>query len=285
MKLNIRNLKVSVISDVHLATHASKAKVLLKYLKSINPETLVLNGDIIDSWRFSRNYFPKPHLKVIRHFIKMLEKGVKIFYITGNHDEFLRKFNGSKMGNLKIVNQLILEMDGQKTWVFHGDIFDHIIHQAKWLAKIGAATYGLLSLINGAVNTVLLSVGLKEVIIYKSIKKKLLKDKVQLSRFEQTITKVASERNCQTVICGHTHEPKNKRIISEHGPVHYINCGDWVEHLTAAEYDNNRWDLFHFIDDQEDTFDEPDIPDKKEIYLSLFQELAVSNMLISKPNG
>ena len=99
MKPEVRNLDVSVISDVHLATHASKAKVLLKYLKSIKPETLVLNGDIIDSWRFSRNYFPKPHLKVVRQFIKMLEKGVKIFYITGNHDEFLRKFKGSEMGN------------------------------------------------------------------------------------------------------------------------------------------------------------------------------------------
>src|SRR5690606_29899168 len=158
-------------------THASKAKTLLKYLKSIKPETLVLNGDIIDSWRFSRNYFPKPHLKVVRQFIKMLEKGVNIVYITGNHDEFLRKFKGSEMGNLKIVNQLVLEMDGQKTWIFHGDIFDNVIHQSKWLAKLGAATYGFLTLVNKAFNSVLLFLGVEEVIIYKSIKKKLAKAK------------------------------------------------------------------------------------------------------------
>jgi UDP-2,3-diacylglucosamine pyrophosphatase LpxH len=283
MKPEVRNLDVSVISDVHLATHASKAKILLKYLKSINPETLVLNGDIIDSWRFSRNYFPKPHLKVVRHFIKMLEKGVKIVYITGNHDEFLRKLKGSEMGNLKIVNQLVLEMDGQKTWIFHGDIFDHIIHRAKWLAKLGAATYGFLALINKVFNSALLSLGLNEVIIYKTIKKRLTKDKSQLTPFEQAVAKVAAERNCQTVICGHTHEPKDKWAVNEHGAVRYINCGDWVEHFTAAEYCNGQWSLFHYVDDQVDSLDE-EIPDHKEIYQMLFQELAITNLSITTPN-
>ena len=281
MKSHIRNLKVSVISDIHLATHASKAKVLLKYLKSINPEILVLNGDIIDSWRFSRNYFPKAHLKVVRHFIKMLEKGVKVFYITGNHDEFLRKFNGAEMGNLKIVNQLILDLNGQKTWIFHGDLFDHIIHQAKWLAKIGAATYGLLTLLNKALNHLLRFFKLKEVIIYKSIKEKLIKDKPRLSKFEKVITNIAAERNYQTVICGHTHVPRDKQVITETKPVHYINCGDWVEHFTAAEYVNNQWALFQFKEDLEEEpgNDEPDIPTKKELYKSLFQELAIANLL------
>ena len=280
MKSKIRNLKVSVISDVHLATHASKAKVLLKYLKSINPKTLVLNGDIIDSWRFSRNYFPKPHLKVVRHLIKMLEKGVKIFYITGNHDEFLRKFNGSEMGNLKIVNQLIMNLDGEKTWIFHGDIFDHIIHKAKWLAKFGAATYGLLTLINKAVNLALRFLRIKEIIIYKSIKKKLIKEKPHLSKFEKAVGMAAAEQDYHTVICGHTHVPKDKQIINEHGTIRYINCGDWVEHFTAAEYETDQWNLFHFIEDGDDTtIDEPDIPNKKELYKSLFQELAIANIL------
>ena len=78
MQENIKAIDISVISDFHLATHASKAKSLLKYLKSIHPKTLVLNGDIIDSWRFSRSYFPKSHLRVIRQLLKMIENGVQI---------------------------------------------------------------------------------------------------------------------------------------------------------------------------------------------------------------
>ncbi len=278
--MKARKPEVSVISDLHLATHACKAKVVLKYLKSINPDILVLNGDIIDSWRFSRNYFPKPHLKVVRHLIKMLEKGVHIFYITGNHDEFLRKFNQTQIGNLKIVNQLILELDGEKTWIFHGDIFDHIIHQAKWLAKLGAATYGALTMLNKAINALLRPFGVKEVILYKSIKQRLQKDSTQLTKFEHAVGKVATERGYSTVICGHTHVPKDKQILNEHGTARYINCGDWVEHFTAAEYCNGKWSLIHYTDDQEDSMkDDTDIPDKKQLYQSLFRELAIANIL------
>lgn len=274
-----RKLEVSVISDIHLATHACKAKKVLKYLKSVSPEVLVLNGDIFDSWRFSRNYFPKAHLKVVRQLVKMLEKGVHIFYITGNHDEFLRKFNQTKMGNLKIVNQLILELNGQKTWIFHGDIFDHIIHQAKWLAKLGASTYGLLTVINKPVNILLQSLGFRELIIYKRMKMKLVKEKPELSKFEQTVSKTAAERDCVTVICGHTHVPKDKLIIDEKISVRYINCGDWVENCTAAEYDNGRWSLVHFTEDEdEQATDDPDIPTSKELYQSLFRELAMANI-------
>jgi len=271
-----RKLKVSVISDIHLATHACKAKKVLRYLKSITPEVLVLNGDIIDSWRFSRNFFPKPHLKVVRQFIKMLEKGVKIVYITGNHDEFLRKFNHTRMGNLQIVNQLVLDLDGNKTWIFHGDIFDHVIHRAKWLAKLGAATYGLLAMVNIPVNVLLRAIGFKEWIIYKSMKQKLVKEKPELSDFEQAVSRIAAVKECRTVICGHTHIPKDKLFIGEKVTVRYLNCGDWLENFTAAEYDSGKWSLYHFNEDEEELLaDDPDIPDSKEIFQSLFRELAI----------
>ena len=279
MNQKARELPISVISDTHLATHACKAKQLLKYLKSIDPKILVLNGDIIDSWRFSRNYFPKSHLKVIRQFIKMLERGTRIYYITGNHDEFLRKLNESEMGNLKIVNQLILELDDGKTWIFHGDIFDHIIHQAKWVAKLGAAIYGLLTLINKVINSFLRPFGLKEIIIYKSIKKKLIKEKQKISSFERAVGSAAAKKDYQTVICGHTHTPCEKQIVNEYGNVHYINCGDWVEHFTAAEYQHGKWSLIYFnnYEDESGLEDDLHIPDKKEVYSSLFEELALAN--------
>lgn len=274
--MKARKLEVSVISDLHLATRACKAKTILKYLKSINPDTLVLNGDIIDSWRFSRNYFPKPQLKVVRQIIKMLEKGVHVFYITGNHDEFLRKFNQTEIGKLKIVNQLVLELDGKKTWIFHGDLFDHIIHKAKWLAKIGAAAYGLLTVINYAINVILKPFGVKEFILYKSLKKRIGNDN-RPTAFEKAIAATAAARGFQTVICGHTHVPKDKIVMMPGAPVHYINCGDWVEHFTAAEYNNEKWELRYFEDSGEEMLtDEPDIPDQKQVYQSLFREIAMA---------
>lgn len=276
--MNFRKIEVAIISDLHLATHACKPKKILKYLKSIQPNILVLNGDIIDSWRFSRNYFPKNHLKVIRQIIKMMEKGIPVYYITGNHDEFLRKFNHTQIGNLKIVNQLILELGGTKTWIFHGDIFDHVIHQAKWLAKLGAAIYGFLSIINKLINFVLLFLGLKEIFIYKSFKKHLLKENFVLSKFEKAIGNSAILQGYENVICGHTHSPKTKKIEINGKSVAYFNCGDWVEHCTAIEYYNNKWHLYYYTEpnDEIPSTDELDYPEKQQLYSDLLKELVIS---------
>ena len=45
-----RPLDVAVISDVRLGTYGCRAKELVNYLKSISPNILILNGDIIDGW-------------------------------------------------------------------------------------------------------------------------------------------------------------------------------------------------------------------------------------------
>ncbi len=281
MQEAIRKLDISVISDVHLATLASKAKPLLQYLKSIQPQTLVLNGDIIDSWRFSRNYFPKAHLKVIRQLVKMIEKGVQIVYITGNHDDVFRKFNNTRLGNFSIVNQLELNQANQKVWIFHGDVFDHIIHHSPWLAKFGAAAYGLLTVFNKMVNRVLRAFGGADMILYKSMKDRILKEKKVLTNFEKAIGRAALSKNVDLVICGHTHIPVDKTISSENGQVRYINCGDWVEHFSAAECLDGNWSLNYFKSDADDEdiespTDELYIPDKKQLYRSILEEMKVA---------
>ncbi|HEX7585672.1 MAG TPA: UDP-2,3-diacylglucosamine diphosphatase [Prolixibacteraceae bacterium] len=282
MQTAIRKLDISVISDFHLATLASKAKPLLKYLKSIQPKTLVLNGDIIDSWRFSRNYFPKSHLKVIRQLVKMIEKGIQVVYITGNHDDVFRKFNNTKLGNFSIVNQLELTINNQRVWIFHGDVFDHIIHHSPCLAKLGAAAYGFLTLFNKMVNVLLKVFSGKEMILYKSMKDRISRRKEVLTNFEKAIANAAISKNIDLVICGHTHIPVDKFIRTDKGTVRYINCGDWVEHFSAAEYADGEWSLNYFKSDSledeepESPNDELYIPDKKQLYKSIVEELAVA---------
>lgn len=284
MQEAIRKLDISVISDVHLATMASKAKHLLKYLKSIQPKTLVLNGDIIDSWRFSRNYFPKAHLKVIRQLVKMIEKGVRVVYITGNHDDVFRKFNNTHLGNFSIVNQLELTVGNQKTWIFHGDVFDHIIHHSPWLAKFGAAAYGFLTAFNRFLNVILKIFGGKDMILYKSMKDRISKEKKVLTNFELAIANAALSKEIDLVICGHTHIPVDKTIKTEKGTIRYINCGDWVEHFSAAECIDGNWSLNYFTseleeEESESPEDELYIPDKNQMYRSILEELKVASFL------
>lgn len=242
-----RKIPLVVISDVHLGTYGCHAKELLQYLKSINPQTLVLNGDIIDMWNFSKRYFPAAHMEVLRYIIKMSNLGTRVIYITGNHDEALRKYSDFILGNLELVDKLILDLDGKKTWIFHGDVFDSSTKgYAKILAKLGGKGYDLLILINSFVNWILTSLGREKRSFSKTIKNSVKKAVAFVSNFETTAAEIAIEKKYSYVVCGHIHMPQMKEVQNENGKVLYLNSGDWVENLTALEYKKEKWKIYQY---------------------------------------
>ena len=241
-----RNVELVILSDVHLGTYGSHAKELNNYLSSIKPKTLVLNGDIIDAWQFRKSYFPKAHLRVIQRIIGMASKGTKVYYITGNHDEILRKFSDMNMGNFALVDKLVLELDDKKAWIFHGDVFDASVQHSKWIAKLGGLGYDYLILINRFVNWCLAKLGREPYSFSKKIKASVKKAVKFISDFETTATDLAIEKKYDYVICGHIHEPKIITKENKHGSTLYLNSGDWVENLTALEYHKKRWKLFSY---------------------------------------
>ena len=235
-----------IISDVHLGTYGSHAKELNNYLSSIKPKTLVLNGDIIDAWQFRKSYFPKSHLKVIQRIIGMASKGTKVYYITGNHDEILRKFSDMNMGNFSLVDKLVLELDDKKAWIFHGDVFDASVQHSKWIAKLGGLGYDYLILSNRFANWCLAKLGREPYSFSKKIKASVKKAVKFISDFETTATDLAIEKQYDYVICGHIHEPKIIVKENKYGSTLYLNSGDWIENLTALEYHKKRWKLFSY---------------------------------------
>ena len=120
-----RQIDVVVLSDFHLGTFGCHAKEITAYLQTISPRLLVLNGDIIDIWQFSKHYFPSTHIAVINEILRLLSTGTRVIYITGNHDEVLRKYTDLHLGNLQLTDKLVIEIDGKMTWIFHGDAFDN----------------------------------------------------------------------------------------------------------------------------------------------------------------
>ena len=240
-----RKPEIVVISDVHLGTYGCQAQELLEYLNSIQPKKLILNGDIIDIWQFRKSYFPKTHIKVIKKILDLNTKGTEIIYITGNHDEALRKFSDTLLGSLSIVDKLVLDLDGKKAWFFHGDIFDVSVTKAKWIAKLGGWGYDLLTLFNKALNWVLLLTGRKKYSLSKKIKDRVKGAVKFISDFEHTAAELAVEQGYKYVVCGHIHQPKIVRKVIKNDTCLYLNSGDWVENLTALEYENKRWNLYH----------------------------------------
>ncbi|MET0759055.1 MAG: UDP-2,3-diacylglucosamine diphosphatase [Flavobacterium sp.] len=254
-----RKVELVVISDVHLGTYGCHAKELLHYLSSIKPKTLILNGDIIDIWQFRKSYFPALHLKVIKKMIDFASKGTKVYYVTGNHDEMLRKFSESNIGNFSVVDKIVLELDDRKAWIFHGDVFDASVQHSKWIAKLGGFGFDYLILVNRFVNWCLKKIGKEPYSFSKAIKASVKKAVKHISDFEKTATDLAIEKKYDFVICGHIHEPKIIRKVNKNGTTLYLNSGDWVENLTALEYNNKRWKLYRYAEDvqneEEDFFD------------------------------
>jgi UDP-2,3-diacylglucosamine pyrophosphatase LpxH len=276
-----RVVDILVISDVHLGTYGCHAKELLRYLKSVNPKILILNGDIIDIWQFSKSYFPEAHTKVIRKILKFVTDGVPVYYLTGNHDEMLRKFADFNMGGLQLLNKLVLEVNGEKAWFFHGDVFDVTMQHSKWLAKLGAVGYDFLILLNSFVNWCLIKMRRNKYSFSQKIKASVKEAVKFINQFETTAADLAIDNGYDYVVCGHIHHAEIKNIENEKGKVTYLNSGDWVESLTALEMVNGKWNIFKYDplnfnlkDDTEDMIDSKMMLDVKELFKKFTKDVA-----------
>lgn len=246
-----RSVDVVVISDVHLGTYGCRAKELVAYLKSISPNILILNGDIIDGWQFSKHYFPPSHMAVIKEILHLMMSGTRVFYITGNHDEQLRRYTDVHLNNFTLTDKLVLEINNKMTWIFHGDVFDNTTKGgARFIAKMGSNGYALLIQLNRAVNFFLKMMGKERVSISKRVMEGVNKAVTRINDFEQIAAELAIEKKFDYVICGHIHKPQRRTIETDNGKVIYLNSGDWVEHLTSLEYTQQEWKIF--------TYDEKD---------------------------
>ncbi len=242
-----RSLDVVVLSDVHLGTYGCRAKELLNYLRSIQPGMLILNGDIIDGWQFSKSYFPSFHMQVVREIMKFITNGTRVVYITGNHDEMMRKYTDLNMGHFTLTDKLVLEIDQQMTWIFHGDVFDNTTKgSARIMAKLGSNGYGMLILFNRMINGILSWIGREKVSISKKVMAGVNKAVAKVNDLEQIASELAINKKYDFVICGHIHQPVIRTFENASGKVVYMNSGDWVEHMTALEYENKSWRLFQY---------------------------------------
>lgn len=248
-KFRKRDVDIVIISDVHLGTYGCHAEELLRYLKSIRPKRVILNGDIIDMWQFSKRYWPVLHMQVVKHFTSLLTKNVRITYLTGNHDEMLRKFSGFKLGTLKIDNKEVLKINGKRAWIFHGDVFDVTMKYSRWLAKLGAFGYDSLILLNSFVNSCLVYLGREKISLSRRVKNSVKTAIKFIDDFERTAADIAIDNGYDYVICGHIHRPEIRVVTTPKGQVTYLNSGDWVENLTALEFDGVSWRIYRYSDD------------------------------------
>ncbi len=241
-----RELDIVIISDVHLGTFGCHAKELLNYLSSIKVDTLILNGDFVDMWQFKKRYFPKEHMMVLQRILKMAAKGTRVYYITGNHDDALRRYSDFSSGNIHLRDKLVLQLKDKKYWVFHGDIFDVFIKYSPFIAKLGGKGYDWLIWINRHINRMRMALGMSRLSFAKKVKHRVKEAVKFISDFEDTAIQLAAEEGYDYVICGHIHRPQMRSVETRGKKVTYLNSGDWVENLTALEYQWGQWSIYEY---------------------------------------
>ena len=238
----LKYYKSVFISDIHLGARMSQAESLLEFLKTFECENLFLVGDIIDGWALSKNfYWPQQHNDVIQKLLRRSRKGENIIYLPGNHDEFLRSFGEHDFGNIKLVDHFVYTgLNDKKYLIIHGDQFDAVIKKMKWLAHLGTWAYDAMIRINVMVSYIRKFLNLPYWSLSAWAKYKVKKAVNFIGDFETNLTDYAKSKDADGIICGHIHHA-NMRDING---MHYINCGDWVESLTAiVEHTDGTWEL------------------------------------------
>jgi UDP-2,3-diacylglucosamine pyrophosphatase LpxH len=270
-----------ILSDLHLGAYGCRSNELIKYLKSIRPQTLILNGDIIDIWQFNKRLWSRSHSAAIKEIISMLSSGTMVYYVTGNHDEMMRRYTGFKIGSFAIVDKLVWTLsNGKKAWIFHGDVFDVMMEHSKWLTRLGAVGYDILILINSLVNRISKWFGKGPVSLSAKVKNRVKSAIKYINKFEDLVAEIGIKNGFDYVICGHIHKPEKSKITLESGEIIYLNSGDWVENMTALEFDGNDWNIYRYQDDPliDDLSIEMTIfPSYQEIFASLKKDITAFN--------
>ena len=266
------NFKTIVISDVHLGTKGSKAKEIARFLKQYRCENLILNGDIIDGWQLKKSgSWKRKHTRFFNRILKMIENhSTNVYYLRGNHDDFLEQILPLQIGKLHIMTDMIYESFGKKYFITHGDVFDSITTNLRWIAYLGDMGYTFLLWLNRVVNHYRRKSGLPYFSLSQYIKGKVKSAVSYVDQYETELAKMAQAKGCDGIICGHIHKAECRLIDG----VEYMNSGDWVETMSAlAEDHEGNWQLIYYneIDfkgiqiDNQTSSGNPDMDDERPV--------------------
>ena len=237
------------ISDVHLGTRGCQADLLVDFLAAHDAETYYLVGDIFDGWRLRRGWhWPEDHNAVVQAILEKSHDGARVIYIPGNHDEVMRNYFGMHFGGIEVKDHdEFLSASGKRYLVTHGDGFDTVVANAKWLAHLGDRAYVFLIWLNPKFNAIRRLWSPRYWSLSKWCKQQVKQAVNFIGKFEEVLTDDARRRGYDGVICGHIHHA----CIRDLGDISYINTGDWVESCTAVieDHDGNLrlvdWELRH----------------------------------------
>ncbi len=225
------------VSDIHLGTRGCQAEMFLEFLHHVQAERIYLVGDIFDGWRLRRGWhWPQAHNNVIEALLARAHQGVPIIYIPGNHDEVMRRYLGTHFGGIDVRDEdTHVTADGRRLLVVHGDKYDVVVMNAKWLAHIGDWAYNVILWLNTIYNRVRRLWGGQYWSLSNWAKQTVKRAVNFIGEFEKVLADEAQRGGFDGIVCGHIHKAELTRL----GEIQYVNCGDWVESCTGIIEDHD----------------------------------------------
>jgi UDP-2,3-diacylglucosamine pyrophosphatase LpxH len=226
-----RRYRTLFLSDLHLGTRGCQSALLLDFLREVDADTIYLVGDIVDAWRLKQSwYWPQEHNDVVQKLLRKVRKRVRMVYVPGNHDEFLKSYPGLHFGGVEVATSAIhVGVDGRRYLVVHGDAFDVVVRHARWLALFGDRAYEFALWINTYLNAARRMLGLTYWSLSQWAKLKVKGAVSFIGSYEAALVAEARRHGVDGIICGHIHHA----TIHDDLGIRYMNCGDWVESCTA----------------------------------------------------
>lgn len=243
-----RYYRALFISDVHLGSKGCQAEALAEFLKFHHAPVIYLVGDIIDGWRLKKRHFwPQSHTDVIRRLFTKAKRGSRIVYVTGNHDDFLRRYSGIHFGNIELCDEVVHEtFSGKRLWVLHGDAYDGVVTCHRWLALLGDWAYESMLHVNRWFNRLRQYFGFGYWSLSAYLKHRVKRAIMYIHEYENLLIRDAHKQGMDGVVCGHIHHAEMRYIDN----CVYCNCGDWVESCTAlVEHEDGRLEILKYRSD------------------------------------
>jgi UDP-2,3-diacylglucosamine hydrolase len=220
-----------IVSDIHLgAVPDSTARAFRRFLDhaATHASALLINGDLFDFWFEYRSVVPKQHYRVLAKLREVVEAGVQVSFVGGNHDAWGGTFLRDEVGLTLLEGEIEIEIGGLRALVVHGDgvgTGDHAYRALRWFIRhpfiVGsfrALHPDLGAWIAGRVSTT----------DEKAAGMDAVKSRSGFIR-DWAIERLIARPDLDLVVAGHAHFPE---LVEVGDGRFYANAGDWIHNFT-----------------------------------------------------
>ncbi|HQO10323.1 MAG TPA: UDP-2,3-diacylglucosamine diphosphatase [Clostridiales bacterium] len=240
--------KIYFLSDLHLKLDnkpgtAEAKKPLLKFLSSVpdDAKEIVLMGDIFDFWYEWIHVVPSYHFDIFFSIKKLIERGIKVTYLAGNHDFKLGRYLKEEIGINCVENEYIFGSRGKRFFAAHGDGLARSDGGYRLLKKILRSkidNFLFRTIIHPDLGIWIANATSKSSRKYRKI------DRIKWSEEYSAFAQSKLKEGFDYVIMGHLHLPQTKYF----GTGMYLNTGDWIEYFSYGLFDGEKLTLESFND-------------------------------------